>query len=448
MFSMYQMKSLDKIHRGLAHLLSTSLSDNGAESVQISLSYSTPSLYEQITKALFAHTSCLYAFEIEASAQNALLATLTPAASALLASSDTRFQPNIIREQFQPIANSILHTLETAWTPFNTKIGNANSITNFQALKLIPPDEIVAFFGFKIKIANQAEETLNPWGDPPHTQGLIFCYPISALDPILPTLESSARPNPDLIKTISPPNRHILAPIFKDHQRKPMTIHAVLESDIGESLADNDHSPNVVSLTYGQTTFLGGDHTHPIAPELIKQAPGWIVPESQYWIGLIIKLFGKRFDTRQRIRLSAQNLNLNHLKEISQHVPSGFEIKRIDLNLAQRIGNEVSPALVNTFSSIENFVKHGIGFCALTNDQIVCGASSAYTCKKGIAIQINTHPDFRRQGLAALVAAHLIVHCLEAGIQPYWEAANTASAKLAEKLGYVQEDVYNMLMPY
>jgi len=39
-------------------------------------------------------------------------------------------------------------------------------------------------------------------------------------------------------------------------------------------------------------------------------------------------------------------------------------------------------------------------------------------CKAGIEVQILTEWDFRRKGLATVVGATLVVHCLEHGIEP------------------------------
>jgi len=45
--------------------------------------------------------------------------------------------------------------------------------------------------------------------------------------------------------------------------------------------------------------------------------------------------------------------------------------------------------------------------------------------------------------LATVVSAALILDCLENGKYPNWDAANTTSAKLAEKLGYEFDKAYD-----
>ena len=72
----------------------------------------------------------------------------------------------------------------------------------------------------------------------------------------------------------------------------------------------------------------------------------------------------------------------------------------------------------------------------------VAGASSYYVYPGGIEIQIDTHQDYRRRGLATTAAAGLILACLDRGLYPSWDAANLSSVALAEKLGYQFDHEY------
>jgi L-amino acid N-acyltransferase YncA len=53
-----------------------------------------------------------------------------------------------------------------------------------------------------------------------------------------------------------------------------------------------------------------------------------------------------------------------------------------------------------------------------------------------LEIEIQTHRQFRRRGLARAVAAALILYCIEHGIEACWDAANEPSAALARQLGF------------
>ena len=56
--------------------------------------------------------------------------------------------------------------------------------------------------------------------------------------------------------------------------------------------------------------------------------------------------------------------------------------------------------------------------------------------------EIQTHHDYRRRGLASATAAAMIEHCLDAGLEPCWDAHNSMSAALATKIGFVNPTPY------
>ncbi len=77
---------------------------------------------------------------------------------------------------------------------------------------------------------------------------------------------------------------------------------------------------------------------------------------------------------------------------------------------------------------------------------IISGASSYAICNRGIEIQVNTNPAYRRQGLATIVSAALLVESLKTGRAPHWDAGNPESAQLAKKLGFIPLGTYKMLL--
>jgi GNAT superfamily N-acetyltransferase len=164
---------------------------------------------------------------------------------------------------------------------------------------------------------------------------------------------------------------------------------------------------------------------------------------------LLLTIYGSRLVAFDRFAFSDEALELEHLKRLSRQVPDGFAVRRIDLNLARRIvaeGSLLVEGHVGRFLSPEDFVRRGVGFCVLHGRLVVSGASSYAICSQGIEIQIDTHPDYRRRGLATVVAATLISHCLERGLAAHWDAANPVSAALARKLGYTLQGSYEMLV--
>ena len=77
-------------------------------------------------------------------------------------------------------------------------------------------------------------------------------------------------------------------------------------------------------------------------------------------------------------------------------------------------------------------------------DEIASVATTAVICNKGIEIQINTRQKYQQKGLATVTAAQLLLHSLQRGLDPNWDAANLRSARLAKKLGYTSQGIYTM----
>ena len=101
-----------------------------------------------------------------------------------------------------------------------------------------------------------------------------------------------------------------------------------------------------------------------------------------------------------------------------------------------------SKDLVSNYKDFDNYKNNGIGYVIMHENKIVCGASSYSSYKGGIEIEIDTREDFRKRGLAYICGAKLILECLKRNIFPSWDAHNTASARLAEKLGYYFDYAY------
>lgn len=118
-------------------------------------------------------------------------------------------------------------------------------------------------------------------------------------------------------------------------------------------------------------------------------------------------------------------------------LPEGYELAPVDEKLYDlAMQEDWSGDLCSQFPAYEDFHKNGLGFMVLHNGRPVSGASSYTIYREGIEIEIDTKPEYRRQGLATVCAAALILECLNRGLYPSWDAANRYSLALAEKLGY------------
>ena len=98
----------------------------------------------------------------------------------------------------------------------------------------------------------------------------------------------------------------------------------------------------------------------------------------------------------------------------------------------------------HSFDSKEHYLNLGRGFVILKEGKIVSGASSYTRYNEGIEIEVDTVPEERQKGLAAIACAALILRCMDEGLYPSWDAQNKISVRLAQKLGYEPDHEYTV----
>lgn len=223
-------------------------------------------------------------------------------------------------------------------------------------------------------------------------------------------------------------------------------IWSCLQGVMGSVIVDNKDNPKSALAKigqYGSFGFLAGQPT----VTLIEECRGLdiiLVPQNEAWESLIENIYGTiaRPFTRYATR-KYTTFDRKRLADFVAGMPADFEIKQIDEELYEQCLQERwSQDLVGNYENYSEFQHLGLGFVVLHGQQIVSGASSYATYKEGIEIEVDTHPDFRQQGLAKRVSAQLILACLAEGRYPSWDAHNKTSLALAEKLGYVFSHEY------
>ncbi len=239
---------------------------------------------------------------------------------------------------------------------------------------------------------------------------------------------------------ITPDSRSGLAPLFAGHRRQRVIIDAVIGHGYGSALADSASNPEVVVLKFGYFTLLAGNQDSALASGFLRElSDTMFIPECDLWRDLVIAFYKDKLRKQQRVGFDFYGLDIDHLVKLSRSIPEGYEILRIDEDLVSDGMSAHSPL---------DLLEKGVGYCALNEDKVVCEAYSYTQTDEAIEIEIGTDPDHRRKGLATAVCTTLITYCLKRGIEPHWNASNSESVGLAEKLGYVQSDVYEALYPW
>ena len=174
--------------------------------------------------------------------------------------------------------------------------------------------------------------------------------------------------------------------------------------------------------------------------ELVRNKPdGFIImiPRDDAWAKLIERCYPRAIRrTRHAIRKDTR-FDTAALKRNLSLLPDGYELRKIDGELHDRcLENPVTADFVSVFGGRENYMKLGRGFVILRNGAIVSGASSYTRYNGGIEIEVETVEGERNKRLATAACSALILECLSENLYPSWDAANMASVRFAEKLGY------------
>lgn len=127
-----------------------------------------------------------------------------------------------------------------------------------------------------------------------------------------------------------------------------------------------------------------------------------------------------------------------HFEEFkSRRKSEGERILMTDEATYYRLDSGVVPQFF--WESYEDFITHGMGFTAYTSEGSPAStAFAAYVIDNKFEIGIETREEFRGQGYAESVCAHLIEYCLERDYEPIWGCytGNAGSRSLALKLGF------------
>jgi len=190
--------------------------------------------------------------------------------------------------------------------------------------------------------------------------------------------------------------------------------------------------------------MLGGNPNEAGVKDLLRSAPiGYVTPQTAEWRHTLQDEFGTDLRALPFVELSAVDLDQAHLVRLTGALPALLELKRIDRALAEQLPTDIrNKYCFENFNSIDDFLERGIGYCVLWCNKIVSAATSFAQSRRAIDIEIETVAGYRKQGLATVVGAQLVAHCLERGIEPCWLAANAASERLAFRLGYIRGDCY------
>lgn len=237
-----------------------------------------------------------------------------------------------------------------------------------------------------------------------------------------------------------------VAGLFKDWQET--LIWSCMQKVMGEIYVDQLENPKSALAQVGDLSFFAGEVNKALIsyrPESYKRDFLIIVPQNEMWAKAIEEAYGDTAKkvVRYAIKKEKDVFDTNKLQALVAGLKEGYEIKAIDEELYhQALKNDWSKSFVENYADYETYKKMGFGFVILKGKEMVSGASAYTRYLEGVEIEIDTHEDYRRQGLASICAAKMILESLNRNLYPSWDAQNKWSVMLAEKLGYHYDHDY------
>lgn len=236
-----------------------------------------------------------------------------------------------------------------------------------------------------------------------------------------------------------------IAPLFS-HSTETM-IFTCLQGHMGTAWADNADHPTCAQIVVADMCFFAGNAKTKESEALVRNLPPkgfnkdtiYVIPLGDEWCELIEAIHPNGLEkfSRYAIKKEGDSFNRDRLRAYIKALPPEYTLKRFDEALYHMaLDNAWSRDLCANFATAADYIKRGRGYGILHNGLLVSGASSYTVYDDGIEIEIDTLESYRRKGLALVCGAALVLDCIEHGLYPSWDAANTASVALSEKLGY------------
>lgn len=220
---------------------------------------------------------------------------------------------------------------------------------------------------------------------------------------------------------------------------------SAIERGFGTIAADRAENPNAAVLFFGGLVVYAGDFACGVARDLVKHFPvqPLVLGFSEGWNRLLTEIHGEKLQKSKRYHAGFDRLNPGTARAIAaEHAgravpcgPDDFEALETALGWEHQKYH---------YAGVHDFLDNACAYLVKDGDRIVSGASAFIRSRNAADCQISTVESERRKGLAAIAGAFFICSCLDLGVELPWDAANEASVRLAQRLGYENADEYTV----
>jgi len=213
---------------------------------------------------------------------------------------------------------------------------------------------------------------------------------------------------------------------------------------------DNEQNPNCVVLYSYPAYFILGEPDEKYSDDVLSLFPrdSWIIASSSAWNNTINQHFQDGVITHKRTLFNSNSLDVKNILEQRKPIPKDFSIEPIQKKHIEE--GMIHDDVISRFFTTCDFLENGYGFTlvdgagtchgfALTNYPIVGHDVELY-----FRVGYDFCPEFRLKGIGTTLCTYFIEESLKRGYNPVWDSANSISAHIAKKLGYVEQKEWLM----
>jgi GNAT superfamily N-acetyltransferase len=252
---------------------------------------------------------------------------------------------------------------------------------------------------------------------------------------------------PTLVR-LEPRALSAVAPLFASLGATQLNVQAVLAGDApGAAFVDCAEQPRCALLVSADARYLGGTPDRSFAEQVNALLPRddyfVLFLDENAWRPLLGRLLRKRFAIRST-RLVYQWTG----PAVSSAPPVGYALRPIDLDLLTsdlENAGSLRDTILCEWVSLESFLEHGFGACAVTDTEIASWAFADYVAGADVELGIETQWLHRRRGLGEAVAALAVAQARDRGMTGlYWHCwqNNAGSRRIAVKTGFAERFSY------
>jgi GNAT superfamily N-acetyltransferase len=214
-------------------------------------------------------------------------------------------------------------------------------------------------------------------------------------------------------------------------------LDAALKGSAGEVYVDDAKAPRVARITIGDFHAIAGDTNAPGAPEALLAVPDRDhIAVADGWHDLVHETIAKPYPYDRFAFSAPDRWDEKRLAKLVASLPAEYRLIEIDRKTVKAF-RDLNETFVANFRSLDDYLERGVGFGVLNESgEMVAGCSTYTISSRCLEFEIETRRDYQRRGLALVTGARMVQHCLEAGLEPAWDAAHAGSAALAERIGF------------